>query len=176
MLFTFTEAFCTQLSCAQNATPPSLGRLKNELTAPCLRYISPNKASRRDVLPRLSGAQVFIISRCRPLASVCAPDPVGPTMRLILPRLKYNSPSTTSWKSPLDGVASPRAGRAPSRAIHWNVASLKPMIVGSVVLEGRATSTTSGISDSVKASNSSVWGYTKGENVVSISSNLGCQE
>ena len=67
-------SFKTQDSCAAYATPPALGRLTNESGPVGMQCISPKSAIKNDVFP----------------------EPVGPTMRLSLPRWKNTSSSTLS--------------------------------------------------------------------------------
>ena len=90
------------------------------------------------------------ISESNAISMELFPHPVGPTIILMHPGLKNNSPSILSLKLRLPGVIAPDGSFA-----HWKVAFLKPMASGGGTFEGSMASTL--LSESYMSS-SSVYG------------------
>ena len=86
-------------------------------------------------LSRTHASEVGTISESNAISTELFPHPVGPTIILIHPGLKNNSPSILSLKLRLPGVITPDGSLA-----HVKVAFLKPMVSGGGAFEGSMAS------------------------------------
>jgi len=136
-------SFCTQDSCAQNATPPSRGR-ENHESGPDGSKCYDGLSKSRDI-----AFAVHTISDNIAMSKEVLPDPVGPITRLSFSFWKNRSPSMCKVKLRRPGVGAAEA----DFPVQEKVAFRNPILVASLFW---ATSSREAILRGEKSSRSSV--------------------